>query len=185
MRGLFLRKNHVWRCWGLSLLNWIAALTFTNTTSKKVVALIRSTKFLSSELALYILSEYSCHVWAGAPCYYLDMLVKIQKRICRIVVPSPAASLEPLAYRGNVASLSLFCIYYFGRCSSELAQLFPLLYSLGRSTGYSDRLHDFSVTIPRYCKDGYYSSLFPRTARLELSIHWVLSFDQWFEWLQV
>ena len=32
-----------------------------------------------------------------------------------------AASFEPLAHRRNVASLSLFCSYYFGRCSSELA----------------------------------------------------------------
>ena len=34
-------------------------------------------------------------------------------------------------------------------CSSELAELVPLPYSRGRSTRYSDRLHDFSVTIPR------------------------------------
>ena len=57
--------------------------------------------------------------------------------------PSLAASLEPLVHRRNVASLSLFYRYYFGRCSSELAQLVPLPYSGGRSTHYSDRLHDF------------------------------------------
>ena len=74
--------------------------------------------------------------------------------------------LEPLAHRRNVASLSLFYRYYFGRCSSELAQLFPLPYSRGRSTRYSDRLHDFSVTIPRGYKDVYVNSFFPRTARL-------------------
>ena len=31
---------------------------------------------------------------------------------------------------------------------------------------YSDRLHDFSVTIPRCYKDVYVNSFFPRTARL-------------------
>ena len=36
----------------------------------------------------------------------------------------------------------------------------------GRSTCYSDRLHDFSVTIPRCYKDVYVNSFFPRTARL-------------------
>ena len=77
-----------------------------------------------------------------------------------------AASLEPLAYRRIVASLGLFCRYYFGRCSSELAQLVPLPFSRGRSTRYSDRLHDFSVTIPRCCNDVYVNSSFPRTARL-------------------
>ena len=39
------------------------------------------------------------------------------------VGPSLAASFEPLAHCRNVASLSLFCRYYVGTCSSELAQL--------------------------------------------------------------
>ena len=43
-----------------------------------------------------------------------------------------AASLEPLAHCPSVASLSLFYRYYFGRCSSKLAQLVPLPYSRGR-----------------------------------------------------
>ena len=75
-------------------------------------------------------------------------------------------SLEPLAYRGNAVSLSLFYRYYFGRCSSELDQLAPLSYSRWRSTRYSDSLHGFSVTIPRCYKDVYVNSFFPRTARL-------------------
>ena len=54
---------------------------------------------------------------------------------------------------------------YFGRCSSEPAQLVPLPFPGGRSTRYSDRLHDFSVTIPRCYKDVYVSSFFPRTTR--------------------
>ena len=47
----------------------------------------------------------------------------------------------------NVASLSIFYRYYFSRCSSELAELVPLPYFWGRSTHYSNRLHDFSVTM--------------------------------------
>ena len=93
--------------------------------------------------------EYCCRVWAGAPSCYLQLLNKLQKRICRTVGPSLATSLESLAHRRNVASLSLFYRYYFGRCSSELAELASLPYSGGRSTRYSDRLDDFSVTIPR------------------------------------
>ena len=81
------------------------------------------------------------------------------------VVSSLAASLEPLAHRQNVASLRLFYRYYFDRCFSELAQLVPLPFSRGRSTHYSDRLHDFSVTIPRCYKDVYVSSFLPQTAR--------------------
>ena len=75
--------------------------------------------------------KYCCHVWAGAPSCYLELLGKLQKRICRTVGPSLTASLEPLAHRRNVASLSLFYRYYFGRCSSELAQLVPLPFFRG------------------------------------------------------
>ena len=83
------------------------------------------------------------------------------------VGPSLGASLEPLVQCQNVASLSLFYRYYFGRySSSELAQLVPLPYSRGRYTHYSDRLHDFSVTIPRCYKDVYVNSFFPRRAKL-------------------
>ena len=85
-----------------------------------------------------------------SPCF-LELLDKLEKRICRTVGPSLAASHEPLAHHQNVASL--FYRHYFGRCSLELAQLVPLPFSRGRSTRYSDRLHDFSVTIPRYYKD--------------------------------
>ena len=54
----------------------------------------------------------------------------------------------------------------FCRCSSELAQLVPFPFSEGKSTCYSDRLHDFSVTIPICHKDVYANSFFPCKARL-------------------
>ena len=157
-----------------SKLDWGSYMvSITKTASKKIGALIRSMKFLSPEVALYLYKstirpcmEYCCHVWAGASSCYLELLDKIQKPICRTVGPSLAASLEPLAHCRNIAILSLFYSYYFGRCSSELAQLVPLPYSRERSTRYSDRLHDFSVTIPRCYKDVYVNSFFPRTARL-------------------
>ena len=110
--------------------------------------------------------EYCSHIWAEARSCYLELLDKLQKLICRIVGPSLADSLEPLAHRRNVAGLSLFYRYYFGRCSSELAELVPRPFSRGRSTLYSDRLHDFSVTIPRCYKDVYVNSFYPRTAKL-------------------
>ena len=84
----------------------------------------------------------------------------------RTVGPSLAASLESLTHRRNIASLSLFYRYNFGRCSSELVLLAPILYFQGRFSRYSDRLHDFSVTITRCYKDVYVNSFFPCTARL-------------------
>ena len=135
---------------------------YVKTASKKNGALIRSMKFLSPVVALYLYKsticpcmEYCCHVWAGAPSCYLELLDKLQKWKCRTVVPSLAASLEPLAHCRSMASISLFYRYYFVRCSSELAQLVPLPISGGRSTRYSDRLHYYSVSIPRYYKDAY------------------------------
>ena len=83
----------------------------------------------------------------------------------RIVGPSLAASLEPLAHRRNVASLRLFYRYYFGRCSSDLAQLVPLPYSRCRSTRYSDRLHDFLSPLLDATRMFYVNSFFFRTGR--------------------
>ena len=181
MGGSILEEKSSFKMLGLtfsSKLDWVSyIISIAKTASKKIGALILSMKFLSPEVALYLYKstirpcmEYCCHVWAGAPSCYLDLLDKLQKRICRNVGPSLAASLEPLAHRRDVASLSLFCRYYFGRCSSELAQLVPLPFSRKRSTRYSDGLHDFSVTIPRCYNDVYVNSFFPRTAKLRNSL---------------
>ena len=117
-------------------------------------------KFPSPEVVVYLCKsiirpwmEYCCHVWPGAPSRYLELLDKLHKKICRTAVSSLAAFLEPLAHRWNLARLYIFYRYYFGRCSSELAVQVPLPYSKWRSTHYSDRLHDFSVTIPRCYKN--------------------------------
>ena len=99
---------------------------------------------------------------SGTPSCYLELLDKLQKWIFRIVGSSHAASLAPLAHRRNEAILSLLYRYYFGRCSFELAQLVPLPYYRGRSPCYFDRLHDFSVTIPRFYKNVHDNSFFPR-----------------------
>ena len=68
-------------------------------------------KFLSPEVALYLYkstvcscTEYCCHVWAGAPRCYLDLLDNLQKRICRTVGHVLTASVESLAHHRNVAS---------------------------------------------------------------------------------
>ena len=78
----------------------------------------RSVKLLSPEVALYLYKstinpcmEYCCHIWAVAPSCYLELLEKLQKRICRTVSPSLAAFLEPLIHCQNAVSLSLFYRY--------------------------------------------------------------------------
>ena len=56
--------------------------------------------------------KHCCRIWAGAPSCYLELLDKLQKRICRNAGSSLAASLEPLAHFQNVARLTLFYRYY-------------------------------------------------------------------------
>ena len=98
-----------------SKLDWGSyIISIAKTASKKIEALICSMKFLSLEVAWYLYKsticpcmEYCCHVWAGAPSCYFELLDKLQNQICGTVGPSLAASLEPLA------SLSLFYRYYF------------------------------------------------------------------------
>ena len=154
MDGPVLEEKSSFKMLGLnfsSKLDWGSyIISIAKTVSKKIGALVRSMKFLSPEVALYLYKltiqpcmEYYCHVWAGVPICYLKLLDMLQKRVCRTVGLSLASSLEPLAHCRNVASLSLFFRYYFGRCSSELTQLVPLPYSLGRSNNNSDRLYLF------------------------------------------
>ena len=119
MGGSILEEKSSFKMLGLtfsSKLHWGSyTVSIAKTASKKIGALIHSMKFLSPEVALYLYKstkrpcmEYCCHIWAGAPSCYLDLLDKLQKQICRIAGPSLAASLEPLVHRRNVASLNLF-----------------------------------------------------------------------------
>ena len=119
MLGLTYSSKLDWGCYIISI---------ARTASKKIGALIRSVKFLSPEVALYLYkstiepcTEYCFHTWANAPSCYLELLDKLQKYICRTVGLSLAAFLEPLAHSQNVASLSHFYRYCFVRCSSEMA----------------------------------------------------------------
>ena len=109
MGGSILEEKSSFKMLGLtfsSKLDWGSyIISIAKTASKKIGALIRSMKFLSPNVALYLYKstirpcmEYCCHVWAGAPSCYLDLLDKLQKRISRIAGPSLAASLEPLAH---------------------------------------------------------------------------------------
>ena len=76
-----------------SKLEWDSyIISIAKTASKKIGALIRSMKFLSPEVALYLYKsticpcmEYCCCIWAGGPSCYLELLPKLQKRICRTV----------------------------------------------------------------------------------------------------
>ena len=59
-------------------------VSIAKTASKKIEALIRSMKFLSPEVFLYLYKsttrpcmEYCCRVWAGTPRCYMELLHKL------------------------------------------------------------------------------------------------------------
>ena len=104
MEGSFLEEKPYFKMLGLtfsSKLDWGSyMISIAKTASKKIGPLIRFMKFLSPEVALYLYKstirpcmEYCCHVWAGTPSCYLELLDKQQKRICKTIGSSLATSL--------------------------------------------------------------------------------------------
>ena len=167
-----------------SKLDWGSyIISTTKTASKEIGALIRSMTFLSPEVDLCFSKstippcmEYSCRVWDGALSCYLEML-KLWKRICWTVGSLLAASLKHMAYRRNLASLSLFWRYYFGRCWPELVQLVPLPYSWGRSTRQSNSLHIFLSPFLDIIRTSISTIFSPHSWTLKFSAHRIFSFD--------
>ena len=109
MDGSVLEEKSLFKMVGLtfsSKLDWGSyIISVAQNATKKVGSLICSMKFLSPEVALYLYKstmrpcmEYCCHLQAGVPSCYLELLEKLQKRICRTGGPLLAASLEPLAH---------------------------------------------------------------------------------------
>ena len=92
-------------------------------------------------------------------------------------LPSLAASLEPLAHRRNVTSVTLFYRYFFGRCFAEPAQLVPLLFSRGRSTRYFDKLQDFLSPFLDVTRTSMSTVSFLAPLALEFLTYRMLSFD--------
>ena len=109
MGGSILEEKSSFKTLGLtfsSKLDWGSyTISIAKTASKKIGALICSMKFISPQVALYLYKsticlcmEYCCHVWAGAPSCYLELLDKLQKQIYRTVGSSLVVSLELLAH---------------------------------------------------------------------------------------
>ena len=60
-------------------------ISIAKTASKKIEVFICVMTFLSPEVALYLYNstihpcmEYCCHIWAGGPSCYLELLDKLQ-----------------------------------------------------------------------------------------------------------
>ena len=133
MNGSVLEEKSSFKMLGLtfpSKLGWGSyIISVAKTTSKKIGALILSMKFLSPEVALYLYKstirpcmEYCFYVRACTPSCYLELLDKLQKRICRTAGPLPAASLELLhcikSVQVRTRNYSIFGHFSHSVCSS-------------------------------------------------------------------
>ena len=93
MYGSVLEEKSSWDTGLDFLLDWGSyIISIAKTAFKKIGDLIRSRKFLSPENASHLYKsaiwscmEHCCHVWAGAPSYYLELLDQQQKRKCETV----------------------------------------------------------------------------------------------------
>ena len=136
-------------------------------------------KFLSPEVFLLCISinlPYT-HVWILLSplgwCPYL--LLRIARQATKMNMQDSwsfiAASLEHLAHHRNVASLSLFYRYYFGRCFSELAQLVPLPFFEG---GLLVILIDCTIFLPPFL-DTTRMSMLGRSTKIETFQKYLIS----------
>ena len=104
LMSLFLRKDHLLRCWGcLSLLNWIGILTLSLLL-----------KLPLAKLELWFVQ------WSFFLLRFHCISINLSYGLVWTVSPLLAASIESLAHLWNVASLSRFYRYYFGRCLGGL-----------------------------------------------------------------
>ena len=85
MNGSVLEGKSSFKMLGLTFsfkFDWGAYIISTaKTASNKTGALVCSIQFVSPEVALYVYKsiilpcvEYFCHIWAGAPSCYLELL---------------------------------------------------------------------------------------------------------------
>ena len=112
MDGFVLEEKSSFKILGLtffSKLDWGSCIiSIAKTASRKIGVLIRFMKFLSPEVALYL---------------YKSTICSCMEYCCHISYKNEYAGLLVLHL---LLLLNLFYRYYFGRCSSEQAQLVPL-----------------------------------------------------------
>ena len=151
-------------------LSWAAQIrSVGKRASQRIGSLYRSRRFLTPEACLHLykstirpIMEYCCHLWSGAPKSHLSFLDRVQHRMKKLVGSALYSTLQPLSQRRDVASLSLFYRYYFGRCSDGLHEsMFPTFVA-SRSTRRVNSLHSVFKFLLAGLFPGHLDSLFAR-----------------------
>ena len=141
--------------------------------SQRIGCLYRARHYLQPQSVLYLykstvrpLMEYCCHLWAGAPRTHLSILDRVERRVKNLVGQKLCDELQPLSVRRDVASLSLFYRYYFGRCSSALSECVPKPKVFSRYSRRASPTTCYHVEIERNRTQSRSSSFFVRTSHL-------------------
>jgi hypothetical protein len=111
--------------------------------------------------------EYCSHIWGGAPQGHLNLLDRIQNKPIRIInSPNLTDSLQPLAHRRAVPSLSLLYRYYSGQCSSELSTSIPSVHRPQRITRRNSSSHPHTLSVNVIKNNRHANSFLPSTVSL-------------------
>ena len=109
--------------------------------------------------------EYCSHIWGSSP--HTSLLDRVESKAIRLIGnPSLTLTLDPLALRCKVASLSLFYRYYFGHCSDEMATCIPPPMTRPRSTWQASFAHNYCVELSNARINRFSDGFFPSTSRL-------------------
>ena len=109
--------------------------------------------------------EYCSHICGFSP--YTSLLDRVKSKASHLIGdPSLTLTLDPLSLRHKVASLSLFCCYYFGHCSVELAACIPPPKARPRSTRQASFAHNHCVELSNARINRFSDGFFPSTSRL-------------------
>ncbi|KAL7640057.1 UNVERIFIED_CONTAM: hypothetical protein RMT77_009471 [Armadillidium vulgare] len=151
-------------------MSWKPHITMVaKAASKKLEVLFRLREFFSSSQLLQLYKglirpcmEYCSHIWSGSG--FTRLLDRVESKAKRLINCSALTNaLDPLSLRRDVGALSLFYLYYSGKCSRELSTRIPPPLWRPRSTRGALFAHKFCIDIgnSRLVRCG--ASFFPAT----------------------
>jgi hypothetical protein len=152
-------------------LSWKTHITsLAKAASQKLGVLFRFRSYFTSNqlLTLYVgtirpCMEYCSHIWGSSPG--IKLLDRVEAKAFRLISSTPLTDhLPSLSMRREVAALSLFYRYYFGRCSAELHNCIPPPLVRPRSTRQATQSHKYSVVLYQTRIERYSKSFFPATS---------------------
>ena len=105
------------------------------------------------------------HVWENLT--HTVLLNRVESKAFRLINSPPLTDcLDTLSHRRNVASLSIFYLYFHADCLSELANYMPPHLPRHRCTRLSTSSHPYSVHLPNARVNQYLHSFIPYTNKL-------------------